>query len=874
MLIKVTLDKIKYHNKPTKFETSIISKRIACNENITELQVNQFAEYLVQPHGFTWTPTIFKGNLRLNNEWKMQQVFGLDFDNGITLEEVINRCNKYNIKPAFIYSTFSSVNNNKFRVIFINNHIVEDYRVGKLIQLALMNLFPESDKSCKDACRLYFGGKEIIYNDYEAIINVPELIEGLVHYFTDTMKNNYLKKIKTFCSDVGIDMINGYPKIIKENMDKSTSTPPFLLYTNRTCATSVLFDYSIYFSKENIKNNHTHNEDDKPKKIKYNIDNEKVKRDKFLRRYDFDKLAKYCKLFREMRENKYWAYHLEIFGMATNLLLIENGRTELENILSLNDNYDQDKWNYYFNYINKMNYKPQSCNYFCPFANECEHGINMIYQGKIPRGKINVLQQPVLKSLEIAETEFKEIMEMLKVINDGKVHVIKAPTGIGKTELYLDVQNTTIAVPNHRLKEEVLERMIKSGNTNVVATPRLPENLSREHKNTINRLYSIGAINSASAYIKRIAKNESIPELIKYLEQMEVCKNHNGTLITTHQKLMFLRDDKNEKLIIDEDIIHILIQQNSIKISDFTSLIMQNFKSPQDEKVINTILELVKKAPINEVQVMPTYVFKNAKDIEQIVIDSGATTNILGFLNCSYFIRSNDEFSPNSNDKIYFVVKNSLADKHTIILSATANEKIYSHIFSDKLHFIDLGDVENIGKIEQYPQRSFSRWQIKENPKMLKLAQELIQDKPTITYKCLEGKFNTIATFGATAGIDTYGGQDIAIVGTPHVAPIVYTLFASALGLTPRLNDFQMEYKQIRRNNFEFFFQTFSDDNMLREIQLYLIESELIQAVGRARLLRNDCTVTLLSNLPISQAEFIYLDKNNIDEIFDCKGGE
>ena len=55
---------------------------------------------------------------------------------------------------------------------------------------------------------------------------------------------------------------------------------------------------------------------------------------------------------------------------------------------------------------------------------------------------------------------------------------------------------------------------------------------------------------------------------------------------------------------------------------------------------------------------------------------------------------------------------------------------------------------------------------------------------------------------------------------------------------------------------------------------LYLIESELIQAVGRARLLRNDCTVTLLSNLPISQADFIYLDKNDIEEIFDVKGGE
>jgi len=866
--MKLSLDNVCYSCKPQKGEIGIISKRIP--ENIVDMEIEEIANNLVQPYGKSWCPATFKNGRRLNENFQSQRLFGLDFDDGISFEDMIERCKKYNIIPAFVYTTFSSVDNNKFRVVFVLEHDVEDVRVRNLVQLALMNLFPETDKACKDGARIFFGGKELIYSDYDKIINIPNLIEGLVHYFTLTMENNYLKKIKTFCSDVGVDMINGYPKIIKEKVEESTSTPPLLLYTNRTCSSSVLFDYTIYFSKENRKDDDIimNNKEDKPKKIKYNVDNEKVKRDKLIRRYDFDKLSTYCKLFKEMCQNEYWAYHLEIFGMATNLLLVEGGRTELEKIISQNNIYDEDKWNYYFNYINKMNYKPQSCNYFCPFANECEHGINMIFQGKIPRGKINILQQPVLKSLEVAEAEFKEIMEMLKVIKDDKIHVIKAPTGIGKTELYLDVQNTTIAVPNHKLKTEVLERMISAGNTNVVATPSLPENLKPEHKSKINRLYSIGAINSASAYIKSIAKLENIPELLDYLKQMDVCKNHVGTLITTHQKLMFLRDDKNERLIIDEDIVNILIQQNHIKVSDFTKLIMHNFKSKEDQDIINTILELIKKAPTNEVQTMPTYVFKNAKNIEQVVIESGATTNILGFLNCSHFIKSSNEFNPNSQDKIYFVVRNSLADKHTIILSATANEKIYKHIFGDKLHFIDLGDVENKGKIEQYPQRSFSRWQIKESPKILKLAQELVQDKPTITYKNLSDKFNTIATFGASVGLDAYGGQDIAIVGTPHIAPIVYTLFASALGLTPRLNDFQMEYKQIKRNNFEFFFQTFSDDNMLREIQLYLIESELIQAVGRARLLRNDCTVTVLSNLPITQADFIYLEKNDIEELF------
>ena len=44
-------------------------------------------------------------------------------------------------------------------------------------------------------------------------------------------------------------------------------------------------------------------------------------------------------------------------------------------------------------------------------------------------------------------------------------------------------------------------------------------------------------------------------------------------------------------------------------------------------------------------------------------------------------------------------------------------------------------------------------------------------------------------------------------------------------------------------------------DATLRAIQFYMIESELEQAVGRARLLRCDCTVNLFSDFPLKQAE-------------------
>ena len=47
---------------------------------------------------------------------------------------------------------------------------------------------------------------------------------------------------------------------------------------------------------------------------------------------------------------------------------------------------------------------------------------------------------------------------------------------------------------------------------------------------------------------------------------------------------------------------------------------------------------------------------------------------------------------------------------------------------------------------------------------------------------------------------------------------------------------------------------------MLRELQLWMISSELEQAVGRARLSRYDCPVIVFSNLPLQQATIIEKD--------------
>ena len=107
--------------------------------------------------------------------------------------------------------------------------------------------------------------------------------------------------------------------------------------------------------------------------------------------------------------------------------------------------------------------------------------------------------------------------------------------------------------------------------------------------------------------------------------------------------------------------------------------------------------------------------------------------------------------------------------------------------------------------------------------------------------------------FGNTAGCDHLKGKNIDVIGTPHQLEWIYRLFAYSIG-----RDFDIDARikpstTVDHNGYRFRFSTF-DDKVLRDIQFYMIESELEQAVGRARLLREKCTVNLFSNFPLSQA--------------------
>lgn len=873
MNIKISLDSQRFSKKPSKNEIPVISNRLA--EEVIEVSIEEFAIQTVQPNGKTFSGAIFSSSRRSNKTWKNQQVFALDIDKGITVKGVLDKCNELNIMPAFIYTTFSSSDDKqKFRVVFVLDEVIEDIRIRNYIQKALMKIFPQVDLQTKDPARMLFGGKEIVYSNYSSVISFYDINIAVIAVIKGG--SNPKRDMDKFCKSVGVDMLNGNPRIeILELTEKESNNVISLtkkrsnpIDNNRVGSKNCHSNYKIYFSSSNsIEYNRSFDENDNEVYFDNIISTKKCK--ELIKNYPFEDLYSNCKLYRESINGDYWLYHNEMFGIMTNLLKIKGGTNKVKEILSSREVYQEKMriWDQMRKQIYKADYAPTRCVNFCPFSGECIHSKNMIDQGKSFRGKIQILGVNKLKPLKDAEKEFNEVFNyVMKETNEG-IYIIKAPTGIGKTSLYLNStkeKNMTIAVPTHELKEQISKDLNKLG-VNHYLVPQLPE-LETDKRLKLERLYNIGSYSGANMFLKELTStNKEIKEYLNSIDTIRKIKNQ--TIITTHQRALFQKDS-NDTLLIDEDIIlNGLLNIDQVSMKDITYSLMNIKSNPNSEmkntqKIIDKLYNDLLDTQDGVIYQSPNYYGLYDHFLEKVIIkDTNITTNIIGFFKSSYYMRIKNK---SGRDNIVYIQKRNLpANKKIIILSATINEKIAKKLFGNNIFFHDIGEVEQVGKIYQIPNKSFSKYTIYENyDKMNKLAKRIIDEfnpeSKVITFK---GIFKDIGesniNFWNNAGRNDLTGKNITVIGTPHVQPYTYMLISKVLGYEVKMNDNVIKYQPVSRGNYKFYFNTFKNDDLLREIQFYFIETELLQTIGRARTLRKNVKVLVLSNFPVKGAEFI-----------------
>lgn len=810
---EISFNNKRYNSKPSGNEIGKISNGLYTKS----IDFKKLA-YEVGERGCTFSPAIYDGKRRKEN-YIGQQLIGLDFDNGVTFAEIKERAEHYRLPILFAYKTFSyTEEHEKFRVMFALTDVIIDSFTGEAITAMFMKIFGDCDEACKDSSRMFFGGKGLLELADEPIeISGRDVLIAFVTYMNDKYgENHYTREIKKFYENIGIK----YNKILPVVDDGK-------------------------FVYEGVNNSATNSNTVKNKSRRV-----------VTRNFDWNILYNRCRLYRDFVDGNEYYYYPELFHLATNFINIEKGKNEFLSILKSPDNADYEayhkrSWSAIVNILIAMDYQPKRC-CNCSYEKECLHGKNMILTAK--PGKSTILQtvKKEYVTIEEAESDLKEkFMQAVYSENQG-VYIIKAQTGIGKTNLYLDYllhdknRKFLIAVPTHKLKEEVYNKAISKGISNIACTPEMPV-FTQETQEKINHIYAVGAGKYALEIMRKMcegipAEHPDYMALNSYLNALESIKGFEGHIITTHDRLLLQTQNsrllENKEIIIDEDIMRTMLSTNNIDNKDILWTIRSNCFSYQVVKKLKNILAT---------EGYQRYDYRENEEIELTEELISALENIDG----NIIDLAESCYIYNDGKTTTFLKRKWIPCEKVIVMSATANAEIYSMLTHYPVYDYTCKMAEYMGKLKLYPKYTFSRHTLLEQDGIMDYLKSQIGDDAVITFKAFEKMFNTEYHYGAIEGLNCLEGKNISVIGLPNVDELVYKLYGMAAGVN--VDQCNMRSMRVEYNCYDFQINSF-DNEKLRTIQLWMLESLLEQAVGRARLLRFDCTVKVFARFPIDQA--------------------
>ena len=170
--IKCTFSSLRFKNKPDQYG----ARKVQFDLKPTNITIRVLSDALV--HGASFRPGVLYGHSK--NDWKEQQLFGLDFDHNTTIEEKYNKAISLGLIPCFMYTTFShSEAEHKFRMVFCNDKVITDGNYRDKLQATLMGIMEDADPVCRNRDRLFYGGKGqiVLHPDFDARINAESIIE-------------------------------------------------------------------------------------------------------------------------------------------------------------------------------------------------------------------------------------------------------------------------------------------------------------------------------------------------------------------------------------------------------------------------------------------------------------------------------------------------------------------------------------------------------------------------------------------------------------------------------------------------------------------------------------------------------------------------
>lgn len=836
----INIDKKYYTSKEEAKKHMGMMSNVVSN-NIVDLDLSEIIKR-VGKKGCTFTRAIVDGATR--DERFVRQIFlVLDFDGTIEMGVFRQRCEEYRVPFLFTYKTFSwSEECNRFRAVFLMDRWISNPELAKVANCMLNEIFPEADQSCVNLGRMFLGGKGVIEKNLDARINVVELAREMEIYYRVTKARNYSTDIKSFGQKLGIKVSDGKLCIFNDAEFNSEGIE------------DIIRDNGIvmlpYRKEQGCSVNFVEGREIKDTPA-------------MLASFDSESLCKLCALLRDFTNGKDLHHDLE-FLLSTSLINIRGGKQLFEDTMKKLNKFTP-KWKYDLKRMSQDGYKPQQCiksKTPCSYYDRCKASSLYAKASK----KIRKLESNEdFYELEKCEADLREFLENAVNAKDSDAHVIKAQAALGKTEQYVEIvknrpdKKFIIAVTTIQLQHEVAERMeakgIKCEVTESIYTKAMQLQLPGL-KEELDWAFSQGFAKRAKRIIseyRREHQDELSPEQLEKLDRIfrkkEIGYSGAQCIVTTHA--LFLMKElyrmNDYEIIIDEDLLMTLFHlTNSLPVSTVKNLLEYPLIVGNKQEQLREILELhdeetlrVNFTPLSETALDNLY--WRRKEFAGPVPKLFESTHVIM---CK------------GGKEIAFIKKNDFQDSgKLIILSATVNRTLYRDYFSGKkIYFREVHKAEYKGKLLQYTAHPLSRIYFKKNGMadiVKQIQDKYIKDIPIISFKMLFP--GSEIHFGKTEGFNTYRGNDIAVIGTPHNSPILYKLVGAMLGYSTSGN---LHKYRVERNCYSYTMMTYGDEE-LRNLQLFFIESELEQAVGRARLLREDCTVYVFSNYPCQQAELI-----------------
>lgn len=179
-MVKLHIDSKAFEDKPSGNEIGGIKKRLQEKIPPTTVSVEKLAQKIGAGHSAS--PSVMNGASAIN--WQEQQLFLVDIDNEradaplLTPKKALEICLKYGLPPTFYYHTFGSGKDKpKFRLAFVMNESVKEEFRRQIIIDTLTSLFPQSDRACVNADRIFFGtNKSVKVRDKNARISFEDIL--------------------------------------------------------------------------------------------------------------------------------------------------------------------------------------------------------------------------------------------------------------------------------------------------------------------------------------------------------------------------------------------------------------------------------------------------------------------------------------------------------------------------------------------------------------------------------------------------------------------------------------------------------------------------------------------------------------------------